>query len=191
MGVQAARHKARVVWSSISIQKGTTLWLSIRCGGEIRRVLTPIRLSKRSLPTALNAINRKAPLERNWGYSPASKGQFEVAARNINNISALIAERHGEVVGFTMFAPALNQQGLYGRAFFTGVAPAYQRKGLSVALTLKLSAIALSVVGRGRISVSWMLEDNIMVLRTMRHLTQEGVCHERAYRIYRYATPAE
>lgn len=129
--------------------------------------------------------------ERNWGYSPASKGEFEVAARNINNISALIAERHGEVVGFTMFAPALNQQGLYGRAFFTGVAPAYQRKGLSVALTLKLSAIALSVVGRGRISVSWMLEDNIMVLRTMRHLTQEGVCHERAYRIYRYATPAE
>lgn len=129
--------------------------------------------------------------ERNWGYSPASKEQFEIASRNIKNISALVAEHDAKIVGFTMFAPAMNEQGLYGRAFFTGVAPEYQRKGLSIALTLKLTAIALSKVGRSRISVSWMLEDNVMVLRTMRHLTRDGICHERAYRIYRYTAPVE
>lgn len=133
----------------------------------------------------------KRAWEHNWGYSPASKEQFEVAARNIKNISALIAEHDNKIVGFTMFAPALNEQGLYGRAFFTGVAPEFQRRGLSVALTLKLSAIALKTVGRKSISLSWMLEDNVMVLRTMRRLTQEGVCHDRVYRVYKYVTPVE
>lgn len=129
--------------------------------------------------------------ERNWGYSPASREQFEIASRNIKNISAIIAEHDAKVVGFTMFAPAMNEQGLYGRAFFTGVAPEYQLKGLSVALTLKLAAIALNKVGRSKISLSWMLEDNVMVLRTMRHLTRDGICHERAYRIYRYTASVE
>jgi GNAT superfamily N-acetyltransferase len=124
--------------------------------------------------------------QRNWGFSPSTAGQFEVAARNIKDMSALIAEQDGEILGFTMFAPAMNEQGLYGRAFFTGVAPEYQKKGLSVALTLKLSAIALHQVGRSKISVSWMLEDNVMVLRTMRHLTRDGICTERVYRIFRY-----
>jgi len=129
--------------------------------------------------------------ERNWGFSPSTSEQFEIAARRIKDISALVAERDGQILGFTMFAPATNEQGLYGRAFFTGVAPEYQKKGLSVALTLKLSAIAMHTIGRSKISLSWMLEDNVMVLRTMRHLTQDGICHERAYRIFNYVASVE
>ena len=129
--------------------------------------------------------------QRNWGFSPSSREQFEVAARNIKDISALIAEQDGEILGFTMFAPATNEQGVYGRAFFTGVVPEYQKKGLSVALTLKLSAIAMHQIGRSKISLSWMLEDNVMVLRTMRHLTRDGICTERAYRIFRFTASVE
>jgi len=76
-------------------------------------------------------------------------------------------------------------------ALFTGVAPEYQRKGLSIALILKLSAVALNKVGRSKIGLPWMVEDNVMVLRTMRHLTRDGICSERAYRIYRYTAPVE
>ena len=52
------------------------------------------------------------------GVAPNPKNSLKSLRAIYENISALIAEHDAKIVGFTMFAPAMNEHGLYGRAFY-------------------------------------------------------------------------
>ncbi|HAY4298185.1 GNAT family N-acetyltransferase [Enterobacter dykesii] len=122
----------------------------------------------------------------NWGYSATTADEITVAANNVPNIMGMIARRNGNIIGFTMMQFIAEESGKTGRAFLSGVLPEYRQRGLSVVLTSKLSAIAIEQ-GIKKFSISWMLEDNNMIVKTMQKITQHGKSHLRHYRIFAIA----
>lgn len=122
----------------------------------------------------------------NWGSSATTADEIAVAANNVPNIMGMIARRNGNIIGFTMMQFIADASGKTGRAFLSGVLPEYRQRGLSVVLTSKLSAIAIEQ-GIKKFSISWMLEDNNMIVKTMQKLTQHGKSHLRHYRIFAIA----
>ncbi|RLM21093.1 hypothetical protein BIY29_14085 [Brenneria alni] len=122
----------------------------------------------------------------NWGSSATTADEIAIAANNVPNIMGMIACKNGDVIGFTMMQFIADASGKRGRAFLSGVLPEYRQRGLSVVLTSKLSAIAIKQ-GIKKFSISWMLEDNKMIVRTMQKLTQHGKSQLRRYRIFAIA----
>lgn len=122
----------------------------------------------------------------NWGASPISTDEIAIAAKNVHNIMGMIARKNGHIVGFTMMQFIVDAAGKVGRAFLSGVLPEYRRCGLSVVLTSKLSSIAIGL-GIKIFSISWMLEDNKMIVRTMQKITQHGESQVRHYRVFAVA----
>lgn len=122
----------------------------------------------------------------NWGASTTTADEIAIAANNVPNIMSMIAFKDGHIIGFTMMQFIADASGKTGRAFLSGVLPEYRQRGLSVVLTSKLSAIAVEQ-GIKKFSISWMLEDNKMIVRTMQKLTQHGESQLRRYRIFAIA----
>lgn len=122
--------------------------------------------------------------KHNWGASPTTADEIALAASSTKNIMGMIARRNGRIVGFTMMQFIEEAAGKMGRAFLSGVLPEYQQRGLSVLLTSKLSKIAIEEYGIKKFSISWMLEDNKMIVRTMKKLTRHGESQVRRYRIF-------
>ncbi|UXK12936.1 GNAT family N-acetyltransferase [Erwinia pyrifoliae] len=116
----------------------------------------------------------------NWGFSPTTSEEIAIATENVQNIMGMIARKDGRIIGFTMMHFTENK---VGRAFFSGVLPEYRQRGLSVVLTSKLSSIAIQQ-DISNFSISWMLEDNKMIVRTMQKLTRHGESQLRRYRIF-------
>ncbi|MEI2266232.1 GNAT family N-acetyltransferase [Erwinia sp. CGal63] len=122
----------------------------------------------------------------NWGTSAASPNEIALAAGNVKNIMGMLARKDGRIIGFTMMQFIDDDSGKTGRAFLSGVLPEWRQRGLSVVLTSKLSAIAISQ-GIKNFSISWMLEDNKMIIRTMQKFTRHGKGRVRRYRIFSFA----
>ncbi|HDX9112736.1 GNAT family N-acetyltransferase [Enterobacter cloacae] len=122
----------------------------------------------------------------NWGFSATTADEIVVASNNVPNIMGMIARRNGNIIGFTMMQFIADASGKIGRAFLSGVLPEYRQRGLSVVLTSKLSAIAIEK-GIKKFSISWMLEDNNMIVKTMQKFTQHGKSHLRHYRVFAIA----
>ena len=125
----------------------------------------------------------------NWGSSVTTADEIAAAANNVPNIMGMIARRNGKIIGFTMMQYVTDSSGKKGRAFLSGVLSEYRQRGLSVVLTSKLSALAIEK-GVKKFSISWMLEDNNMIVRTMKKITQHGESHVRHYRIFAIAKKA-
>ncbi|MEQ1836672.1 MAG: hypothetical protein ABL862_09575 [Candidatus Nitrotoga sp.] len=147
-----------------------------------------IKITKENIESYLEDITDcyNISWSNNWGYSAASVTEFRLAAKNLSNFIGMIAVKNNCLLGFTMMALDEDAKGVYGRAFFTGVLPNYRRLGLSPILTTKLAHIGIIDLEVKRFSVSWMLEENLMVLRTMKKLLQGGSFFERSYRIFSY-----
>lgn len=144
---------------------------------------------------------------KNWGFVPMTDAEFEHLAREFRPVVdpdlCLIAERRGEPVGFSLALPDLNQALKRipdGRLFPTGVfrflwhkrkihsmrvmtlgfRPESQHLGLGPAFYLRTWQAGLAK-GYDRGEASWILEDNLPMMRPLERL---GGSIYKTYRIY-------
>lgn len=144
--------------------------------------------------------------EKNWGFTPMSHAEAEWMAKNLKPLIipslALIAEAEGSPVGFLMLLPDYNQalrhlNGRLGplgllkflwyrrrirdvRLLLLGMRPEYRGKGVDAFLFLTAFQ-SLREKGFTKAEISWILEDNWVVLRMAERLG--GTLYKR-YRIY-------
>jgi len=146
--------------------------------------------------------------ERNWGFIPMSKEEWHLQAKEMKQILkpelVLIGEVEGRVVGFALALPDINQalKPARGRLLPAGIVKIlyYQR------LVKSVRVIALGVVGEYRASglaagfyatlvrnarklgygdceMSWILEDNVLMNRSLEAM---GAKRYKTYRIYEW-----
>ena len=147
-----------------------------------------------------------AAWEKNWGFTPMSHAEAQWMAKNLKPLIipslALIAEAGESPVGFLMLLPDYNQvllhlNGRLGplgllkflwyrrrirdvRLLLLGMKPEYRGKGVDALLFLTAFQ-SLREKGFTRAEISWILEDNWVVLRMTERLG--GTLYKR-YRIY-------
>jgi GNAT superfamily N-acetyltransferase len=147
--------------------------------------------------------------EKNFGFSPMSKEEFEAAAKDFRAILdprlCLIAEQDGEAVGFLLALPDVNQgfRACNGRLFpfgifsfiwamrkvhslrvlTLGVVPKLRGKGLDARLILELIERGLKA-GYNEAELSWVLEDNLPMVKPILDL---GGHEAQRYRLYEKA----
>ena len=143
---------------------------------------------------------------RNWGFSPMSREEFMAMGKEMKQILkpelVLLGEVDGQVVGFALALPDINQalKPAKGKLFPTGLLKIlyYQR------LIKSMRVLALGVVrehhssglpaafyatlvrngrklGYGDCEMSWILEDNVLMNRSLEVM---GARRYKTYRIY-------
>jgi hypothetical protein len=156
----------------------------------------------------LNDVYNQA-WSKNWGFVPMSVEEFRHMAKDMKQIVdpdlVFIAEVDGNPVGFSLTLPNVNQVLKYtnGRLFPTGllkllwhtkvknkidsvriltlgIIPEYQKRGLDTLFYLNTFDVGTSK-GYKWAEMSWILEDNIMILRALEHL--DGRVYKK-YRVY-------
>jgi len=146
---------------------------------------------------------------RNWGFVPMTEAEFRYMARELKPILdpavALLAEKGGEPVAFCLSLPDYNivlarMRGrvlplgwlhfLRGRrsidrvrVITMGVLDKYRNRGVDIML---YHATFRNGLARGyhRCEMSWILEDNVRMIRSIEHI---GGRHSKTYRIYEKA----
>jgi GNAT superfamily N-acetyltransferase len=143
----------------------------------------------------------------NWGFVPMSDAEFDHMAKEFRPVVdpelCLIAESRGEPVGFSLALPDLNQAlkhlpdgrllpfGIFRllwhkrkihsmRVITLGFKPGFQHLGLGAALYLRTWQTGLAR-GYDRGEASWILEDNLSMVRPIEKL---GGRIYRTYRLY-------
>jgi GNAT superfamily N-acetyltransferase len=146
--------------------------------------------------------------ERNWGFIPMSKEEFQLQGKEMKQILkpdlVLIGEVEGRVVGFALALPDINQalkpaQGkliptglikiLYYqrlvksvRVLALGVVEEYRASGLAAGFYATLVRNARKL-GYGDCEMSWILEDNVLMNRSLEVM---GAKRYKIYRIYEW-----
>jgi GNAT superfamily N-acetyltransferase len=144
--------------------------------------------------------------ERNWGFAPLTEAEIQHLAQDLKPIVderfALLAEVHGEPVGFALALPDYNQAlkhvngrlfpfGIFKllwyrrridrlRVFTLGLKPGYQRKGIAALFYLRIYQKGLEA-GYNTAEASWILEDNWGMRRGLERL---GAQVYKTYRVY-------
>ena len=147
-----------------------------------------------------------AAWEKNWGFAPLTDAEIRHLAKELKPIVderyALLAEVHGEPIGFALALPDYNQalKHVNGRLFpfgilkllwhrrnidqlrvFTlGLKPEYQRKGIDALFYLTIFENGLEA-GIHRAEAGWILEDNWGMRRGMERM---GAYVFKTYRVY-------
>ena len=142
----------------------------------------------------------------NWGFIPMTEAELAHMAEELRPVIepdlALIAEKDGEQVGFCLALPDYNKllrkchgrlipEGLFYflfgrclirrvRVLLFGVRPNYRRAGVDMMLLYHLFCNG-SALGYTSAEMSWILEDNELMLRTIRRF---GGREHKRYRIY-------
>lgn len=145
---------------------------------------------------------------RNWGFVPMTREEFLLSAKEMKQILdpelVLLGEVDGRVVGFALALPDINQAlrraggrlfpfGLlrilyYGRLVTSvrvlalGVVEEYRTAGVAAAFYATLIRNSRRL-GYGDFKLSWTLEDNVLINRSMRAL---GASRYKTYRIYEW-----
>jgi GNAT superfamily N-acetyltransferase len=145
---------------------------------------------------------------KNWGYVPMSKEEFELMGKDMKMILkpelALIGEKDGRAVGFALALPDVNQalKPAGGHLFPLGILKIlyYQRLVKSVRVialgvveefrTTGLAAAFYAILvrnarklGFGETEMSWILEDNILMNRSIQLM---GAERYKTYRLYEW-----
>jgi GNAT superfamily N-acetyltransferase len=150
--------------------------------------------------------------ERNWGFVPMTDGEIDQLAENLKPIMdpdlVLMVEVDGEVVGFSLTVPDLNQPLLHAyprpnvpelftmvkllwhwkvrkraewiRVIALGVLPEFRARGVDALIYLETAKRAASK-GYHWAEGSWILENNEMMNRSIRMLGGEVY---KTYRMY-------
>ena len=181
---------------------------SVMARGELR--LRTVDLGRFWQEVALVRTLYNDAWERNWGFVPIDDAEFTWRAKALRQIIdprlALFMEaRRGdafEPVGFALAVPDVNEilVGLKGRltplalwrivrglrrvttvrCMLLGVIAGYRKRGLEAVLIRELHTRAARF-GRRRAELSWVLEDNVVMNRTIRKV---GGRHYKTYRIF-------
>ncbi len=144
--------------------------------------------------------------EKNWGFAPLTEAEIQHLAKDLKPIVderfALMAEVHGEPVGFALALPDYNQAlrhvdgrlfpiGLFKllwyrrridrlRVFTLGLKPEYRRKGIDALFYLRIYENGLAA-GYHAAEASWILEDNWGMRRGLERM---GARVYKTYRVY-------
>ena len=147
-----------------------------------------------------------AAWERNWGFAPLTDAEIQLLAKDLKPIIderfAMIAEIHGEPVGFALALPDYNQAlkhvngrlfpfGIFKllwyrrkidqvRVFTLGLKPEYRRKGIDALFYLRMFDNGMEA-GIHRAEAGWVLEDNWGMRRGMERM---GAYVFKTYRVY-------
>jgi len=147
--------------------------------------------------------------KRNWGFVPMSDREFWWIAERLRKICVpdlcLLAEVRGEVVAFSLNLPDINQSlkkiqgrlfplGIFKLLYYSrkinllrgmtfGVMEKYRNLGIDLLLQEEIRRTALRM-GYLKEEISWVLEDNQIVRRTLR---RAGASLYKRYRIYKIA----
>jgi GNAT superfamily N-acetyltransferase len=144
--------------------------------------------------------------QRNWGFAPLTDAEIAHLARTLKPTAdariALMAEVHGEPVGFALALPDYNQAlrhvdgslfpfGIFKllwhrrristlRVLTLGLKPEYQRRGIDSLLVLRIYQNGLQA-GYRSAEAAWILEDNWSMRRGLERL---GAVAHKTYRVY-------
>ena len=145
---------------------------------------------------------------RNWGFVPMSKAEFDLMGKEMKQILkpelVLLGEVGGRVVGFALALPDVNQAlkpaggslfptGLFKilyhqrliksvRVLALGVVEEYRTSGVAAAFYATLVRNARRL-GYGDSEMSWILEDNVLMNRSIEAM---GAARYKTYRIYEW-----
>lgn len=148
----------------------------------------------------------EAAWARNWGYVPMSKEEFMLMGKDMKMILkpelVLIGEKAGKTVGFALALPDVNQAlkpagghlfplGIFKilyyqrlvksvRVLALGVVEEYRATGLAAGFYAALVRNARKL-GFGECEMSWILEDNVLMNRSLELM---GAKRYKTYRIY-------
>ena len=162
---------------------------------------------ERDVATAFGVYN--ASWEKNWGFVPMTKEEFEFAADDLKSVIdpaiVLLAEKDGSPVGFSLALPDMNvilkKMGgrlfpfgvfhyLFGkrsihhaRVLALGVLNEYRRTGIDIVLYHDTFRNGLQR-GHRSCEMSWVLEDNTLMRRAIERMggvvTKQYCIYERA-----------
>lgn len=146
---------------------------------------------------------------RNWGFVPMSREEFFLMGKEMKQILkpelVLIGEKNDKVVGFALALPDINQalKPAGGSLFPTGLLKIlyYQRLiksvrvlALGVVAERRASGLAAAFyatlvrnarkLGFGECEMSWILEDNVLMNRSLEAM---GAKRYKTYRIYQWS----
>jgi GNAT superfamily N-acetyltransferase len=152
-----------------------------------------------------------ATIGENWGMVKLADAEFRFLAKRIAQLAnpqqVLLAEVAGKTVGFSITLPDINEatgplngrlttcgvpiglaRFLYrlprvksARMIVLGLLEGYRRRGIAELLILKTLDYGKNVIGYTGAELSWTLEDNRSVNRTVEAV---GAKHYKTYRIY-------
>jgi GNAT superfamily N-acetyltransferase len=146
---------------------------------------------------------------RNWGFVPMSREEFFLMGKDMKQILkpdlVLIGEAAGKMVGFALALPDINQalkpakgslfptgllKILYHqrrvrdvRVLALGVVPEHRASGVAAAFYARLVENARNL-GYQRCEMSWILEDNVLMNRSLEVM---GAKRYKTYRIYEWS----
>ena len=146
--------------------------------------------------------------QNNWGFIPMSRDEFFAQGKEMKQILkpqlVLIGEKEGQVVGFALALPDVNQAlkpangkllptGLIKilyyqrliksvRVLALGVVEEYRTTGVAAAFYATLVRNARQL-GYGETEMSWILEDNVLMNRSLELM---GARRYKTYRIYEW-----
>lgn len=149
-----------------------------------------------------------AAWSKNWGFVPMSKEEFELMGKDMKMILkpdlVLIGEKNGKAIGFALALPDVNQalkpagghlfpfgivKILYHqrlvksvRVLALGVVEEFRTTGLGAAFYALLVRNARKL-GFGECEMSWILEDNVLMNRSIELM---GAKRYKTYRIYEW-----
>ena len=182
-------------------------WLAKRGGVTVR----PLRKSDFDAEVRRCHEVYSAAKKDSWGFVGLSDAEFRYFAKRIIRIAipeqVLLAEAEGKPVGFSITLPDLNEaiRPLGGRLTTWGlpigwvrlayrlhrvktarmlvlvVIEGYRRRGVSELLILKTLDYGKNVIGYTSAELSWTLEDNYLINRTIERV---GGKRYKTYRIY-------
>ncbi len=170
-------------------------------------------LDDRHFPSEVRTLHRiyMRAWERNFGFVPMSEDEFAAIARRMRRIYdpglCLVAERDGEAVGFILGLPDANE-GIAAcggrllplgwlkflramrrcrrmRVLTLGLVPEARGKGLDARLILELVRAGLERHIE-ETELSWVLEDNVPMVKPILRL---GARESARYRLYRMELP--
>lgn len=150
-----------------------------------------------------------AAWERNWGFVPMTREEFFLMGKEMKQIlkpeAVLVGEVGGKMIGFALALPdvnfALKQAGgsllptgllkiLYYqrlikslRVLALGVVKEYRTSGIAAAFYANLVRTARNLGYDGDCEMSWVLEDNVLMIRSLEAM---GAKHYKTYRIYEW-----
>ena len=148
-----------------------------------------------------------AAWEKNWGFVPMTKEEFFLQGKDMKQILkpelVLIGEKAGKAVGFALALPDVNvalkpangslfptgllkilyyQRLIKGlRVLALGVVEEYRTSGVAAAFYATLVRTARNLGYDGNCEMSWILEDNVLMTRSLEVM---GAKHYKTYRIY-------
>ncbi len=208
VGLRKARDLYAYHTTATEIQLARAERLAERAAHEHGVRVRPVRLKEfqAELERFFQVYN--AAWSRNWGFAPMSREEMEYLGRQMRPILdpnlALLAEVHGRAVGCALALPDINQalRHARGRLFplgllrilyhkrairrmrvlILGVLEEYRTMGAAAALYAALFRNGRRA-GYEEGEFSWVLEDNVMMNRSLEAL---GARRYKTYRIYEW-----